>query len=81
MSLKPKLTESLLELERGYSRPQIAKIATGAGAAIPSSIEFAMAQQGMTGMRVNAAMATHKVHIGRTWAEWREMARSVAKAG
>ena len=43
MALKPKLTESLLE--RGYSRRQIAKIAMGAGAAIPFFNEFALAQQ------------------------------------
>src|SRR5579862_6401755 len=43
MTLKPKLTESLLE--RGYSRRQIAKIAMGASAAIPFFSEFALAQQ------------------------------------
>jgi len=36
---------------------------------------FMMEVKGMTGMQVNAAMATHKVHIGRTWAEWPEMVR------
>src|SRR5579863_8018751 len=46
MTLKPTLTESLLE--RGYSRRQIAKIAMGAGAAIPFFNEFAMAQQAQT---------------------------------
>jgi histidinol-phosphate aminotransferase len=36
---------------------------------------FMMEVKGMTGMQVNAAMATKKVHIGRTWAEWPEMVR------
>ena len=43
MALRPKLAESLLE--RGYSRRQIAKIAMGAGAAMPFFNEFALAQQ------------------------------------
>jgi histidinol-phosphate/aromatic aminotransferase/cobyric acid decarboxylase-like protein len=43
MSLQPKLTESLID--RGYSRRQIAKIAMGAGAALPFFNEFALAQQ------------------------------------
>ncbi len=47
MALKPKLAESLLD--RGYSRRQIAKIAMGAGAAMPFFNEFALAQQFQAG--------------------------------
>jgi histidinol-phosphate/aromatic aminotransferase/cobyric acid decarboxylase-like protein len=42
MGLSPKLTENLLE--RGYSRRQIARVALGAGAAIPFFAEYAFAQ-------------------------------------
>jgi histidinol-phosphate/aromatic aminotransferase/cobyric acid decarboxylase-like protein len=42
MGLSPKLTENLLE--RGYSRRQIARVALGAGAAIPYFAEYAFAQ-------------------------------------
>jgi histidinol-phosphate/aromatic aminotransferase/cobyric acid decarboxylase-like protein len=36
---------------------------------------FMMEVKGMSGDQVNAAMATHKVFIGRTWKEWPEMVR------
>jgi histidinol-phosphate aminotransferase len=36
---------------------------------------FMMEVKGMNGDQVNAAMATHKVFIGRTWKEWPEMVR------
>jgi histidinol-phosphate aminotransferase len=42
MALTPKLIDSLIE--RGYTRRNIAKIALGAGAAIPFFNEFAQAQ-------------------------------------
>lgn len=43
---------------------------------IPSGTNFFMIQvKGMTGQQVNAAMAKHKVMIGRVWQEWPEMVR------
>jgi histidinol-phosphate/aromatic aminotransferase/cobyric acid decarboxylase-like protein len=43
---------------------------------IPSGTNFFMMQvKGMTGQQVNAAMATHKVLIGRVWQEWPHMVR------
>jgi histidinol-phosphate/aromatic aminotransferase/cobyric acid decarboxylase-like protein len=43
---------------------------------IPSGTNFFMMEvKGMTGQQVGAAMVTHKVQIGRTWAEWPEMVR------
>jgi len=31
--------------------------------------------KGMTGQQVGAAMASHKVQIGRVWQEWPQMVR------
>ena len=43
---------------------------------IPSGTNFFMIQvKGMKGQEVNAAMAKHKVMIGRVWQEWPEMVR------
>jgi histidinol-phosphate/aromatic aminotransferase/cobyric acid decarboxylase-like protein len=43
---------------------------------IPSGTNFFMMEvKGMTGQQVNAAMATHKVMIGRVWQEWPQMVR------
>jgi histidinol-phosphate aminotransferase len=43
---------------------------------IPSGTNFFMMEvKGMTGQQVGAAMASHKVQIGRTWPEWPEMVR------
>jgi histidinol-phosphate aminotransferase len=43
---------------------------------IPSGTNFFMMEvKGMTGQQVGAAMASHKVQIGRTWQEWPEMVR------
>ena len=43
---------------------------------IPSVTNFFMIQvKGMTGQQVGAAMAKHKVMIGRVWQEWPEMVR------
>ncbi len=43
---------------------------------IPSGTNFFMMEvKGMTGQQVNAAMATKKVQIGRTWPEWPQMVR------
>jgi histidinol-phosphate aminotransferase len=53
MAFTRKTEESLLE--RGYSRRQIARIALGAGAAIPFFSEFAQAQQAEQRMAYRAA--------------------------
>jgi histidinol-phosphate/aromatic aminotransferase/cobyric acid decarboxylase-like protein len=43
---------------------------------IPSGTNFFMMEvKGMTGQQVGAAMASHKVQIGRTWQEWPQMVR------
>jgi len=43
---------------------------------IPSGTNFFMMEvPGMAGQQVNAAMATHKVMIGRVWQEWPQMVR------
>src|SRR5271168_4133027 len=49
MALEKKIVESLLD--RGYSRRNIAKIALGAGAAIPFFSEFSFAQDPETSPR------------------------------
>jgi histidinol-phosphate/aromatic aminotransferase/cobyric acid decarboxylase-like protein len=43
---------------------------------IPSGTNFFMMEvKGMTGQQVGAAIAKHKVQIGRVWAEWPQMVR------
>ena len=43
---------------------------------IPSLTNFFMMEvKGMTGQQVGAAMAQHKVMIGRVWQEWPQMVR------
>ena len=76
MKVGPSLMKERLEINKKNRELAFEHLEKVGVKYIPSGTNFFMMEvKGMTGQQAGAAIAKHKVQIGRTWAEWPNMVR------